>query len=49
MLGMYRVGLRADFTVLSKSLLGENGIDELPEVLQTYVDGKCAFGCPPDL
>lgn len=41
--GSLKVGLAADFVVLSNSPLVAD--EQLPEVLQTYVDGECAFGC----
>jgi len=41
--------MRADFVVLSKSLLdpgqGDDISTELPTVLQTFVDGLCVYGC----
>jgi predicted amidohydrolase YtcJ len=50
--GQLRPGLRGDFVVLDQSPL--EGMDEygaggfgagLPQVVKTYVDGRCVFGC----
>ena len=44
--GVLRAGLRADFVVLSAPVT-EATLEDLEalRVLQTYVDGECAFGC----
>ena len=41
-----REGLKADFTVLDRDMLQalQHG-SALPEVIRTYVDGQCRFGC----
>lgn len=44
-LGALKPGLRADFVVLSSSPLASSCAEAAPEVLSTYMDGKCAYGC----
>eukprot|EP00884_Botryococcus_braunii_P021613 jgi/Botrbrau1/8135/Bobra.0308s0027.1 len=44
-LGTLRVGKRADFVVLSDNPITTVPGAPLPHVMQTYVDGLCAFGC----
>ncbi|KAK9836147.1 hypothetical protein WJX81_004702 [Elliptochloris bilobata] len=44
-IGTLAVGKHADFDVLSKSPLFGEANSALPQMLQTYVDGRCAFGC----
>jgi predicted amidohydrolase YtcJ len=50
--GQLRLGLRGDFILLDRSPL--EGVDEdgaggfgagLPQVVKTYVDGRCVYGC----
>lgn len=45
--GRLRPGLRADFAVLDRALLDITGAagEQLPGVVATYVDGRCAYGC----
>jgi len=40
-----QVGKRADFVVLADSPVSPDASRAPPVVLQTYVDGRCAFGC----
>ncbi len=40
-----QVGKRADFVVLADSPVSPDASCAPPAVLQTYVDGRCAFGC----
>ena len=40
-----RPGKRADFAVLSASPLDQHEGTQVPEVLQTYLDGTCVHGC----
>ena len=41
--------MRADFTVFDGNLLEKlpGPMANLPAVVATFVDGKCAFGCTP--
>ncbi len=42
-----RPGMRADFSVFQHNLLGTltGDLSALPEVMATFVDGQCSFGC----
>ena len=42
-----RPGMRADFSVFQHNLLGSltGDLSAIPEVVATFVDGQCSFGC----
>ncbi|DBA82929.1 TPA: hypothetical protein ACH3X1_006715 [Trebouxia sp. C0004] len=45
--GMLRPGMRADFSVFQHNLLDTltGDVSAIPEVMATFVDGQCSFGC----
>ncbi|KAK9832465.1 hypothetical protein WJX74_011007 [Apatococcus lobatus] len=45
MIGSLRPGKHADFVVLHGNLNGLQAPGNLPSVAQTYVDGRCVYGC----